>query len=187
MRPQLFTFANQLTLLRLALIPFFVLATRGQQRTLALGLFVAAVVSDGLDGLLARVLNQRTPLGAYLDPIADKLLLSTAFVLLAFQNAMDWRLTILVLGRDVLILTIAGVIILATGFRPFPPSLYGKACTVAESATVLAVLLGLAFPRGWLVTAKTFLFWLTAALVVTSGLHYAYRIGKMLPELPNKS
>ena len=186
MRLPLFTLANQLTLLRLALIPFFVLAVLEQQPLLALGLFVAAVVSDALDGLLARVLNQRTALGAYLDPIADKLLLSTAFVVLAFQGSMPWKLTILVLGRDILILTIAGVILLATGFRPFPPSVYGKACTVVESATVLAVLLADVRSAASLATAKNLLFWLTAALVVMSGLNYVYRIGKMLPELPSK-
>lgn len=186
MRLQLFTLANQLTLLRLALIPFFALATLGQEPTWALGLFVAAAVSDALDGLLARLLDQRTPLGAYLDPIADKLLLSTAFLVLAFRGAVPWPLTILVLGRDVLIVVIAGVILLATGFRPFPPTPYGKACTFAETATVLAVLLGGVFAATWLVSASNFFFWLTATLVVVSGLHYAYRVGKMLSELPGK-
>lgn len=186
MRAQLFTLANQLTLLRLVLIPFFVLAVLGEQHRLALGLFVAAGVSDSLDGLLARVLNQRTAFGAYLDPIADKLLLSTAFVVLAFQGSVPWTLTILVLGRDVLIVVIAGVIVLATGFRPFPPSIYGKACTVAESAAVLAVVLGNVFLWAWLAPARNFFFWLTAALVVVSGLQYAYHVGKTLSQLPSK-
>lgn len=187
MRLQLFTLANQLTLVRLALLPFFVLAVLDREHALALGLFLAAGASDALDGLLARVLDQRTALGAYLDPIADKLLLSTAFVVLAFQGAVPWPLAILVLGRDILIVSIAGVILLATGFRPFPPSIYGKACTVAETATVLAVLLSGVVSAAWLAWARGLFFWLTAALVVLSGLNYAYRIGRMLPQLPSKS
>lgn len=184
MRLPLFTFANQLTFLRLAVIPFFALAILGERRLLALGLFIAAGVSDALDGLLARMMNQRTTFGAYFDPIADKLLLSTAFVVLAFQGMLPWTLAILVLGRDILIVVIAGVIILATGYCPFPPSRFGKACTVAETATILAVLLGGVFSPAWLPAARNFFFWLTAALVIVSGVHYALRIGKTVPELP---
>ncbi|MFQ5817339.1 MAG: CDP-alcohol phosphatidyltransferase family protein [Terriglobia bacterium] len=187
MRRPLFTLANQLTLLRLALIPFFVLAVVEQRHALALGLFVAAAVSDTLDGLLARVLNQRTALGAYLDPITDKLLLSAAFVALAFQGIVPWPLSILVLSRDILILTTAVAILLATGFRPFRPSIYGKACTVAETVTVLVVLVDSEFSWAWLASNKNLFFWLTATLVVVSGLNYGYRVGKLLPDLPSKS
>ena len=83
-------------------------------------------MSDGLDGLLARSLNQKTPLGAYLDPIADKLLLSSSYFVLALKGKIGWWLAILVLGRDVLILVACAVILLTVGYRPFPPSIWGK-------------------------------------------------------------
>ncbi len=92
-------------------------------------MLVLAGLSDGIDGLLARQLNQRSSLGAYLDPIADKLLLSSSFVILAFKKEIAWWLTIIVLSRDVLILVVAVVIILIWGYRPFPPSLLGKMTT----------------------------------------------------------
>jgi cardiolipin synthase len=104
---KLFTFANQLTFLRLGLIPFFVLAVLGRHFGWALGLLLAAAVSDFFDGLLARWLKQRSALGATLDPIADKLLLSTSFVVLAISGAIPWWITILVLSRDVLIFGVA--------------------------------------------------------------------------------
>lgn len=187
MRPHFLTLANQLTLLRLALIPFLVLAVLAGRYRLALGLFIAAGLSDALDGLLARLLDERTAFGTYLDPIADKLLLSTSFVVLALQARLPWSLTIVVLSRDVLIVVIAGVILLATGFRSFPPSIYGKACTMMEIVTVLIVLLYNVFAAAWLVPVRNLLFWLTATLVVVSGTHYAYRMGKLLSELPPKS
>lgn len=187
MRAHFFTLANQLTLLRLALIPFFVLAILEGNRALALGLFVAAGISDALDGLLARLLDQRTAFGAYFDPIADKLLLSSAFVILALEGLLPWTLAILVVGRDVLIVMIAGVIILATGYRPFPPSRLGKACTVVETATVFAVLVANVFLPRWLLGIRDFLFWLTAALVLASGVQYALRVGKMMPDLHAKN
>src|SRR5882762_6801629 len=87
----------------------------------ALLVLIVSGLSDGVDGLLARSLNQRSALGAYLDPIADKLLLSSSFVLLAFKKQLAWWLTILVFSRDVLILIVAVVILLTSGYRPFPP------------------------------------------------------------------
>ncbi|MBI4466281.1 MAG: CDP-alcohol phosphatidyltransferase family protein [Acidobacteria bacterium] len=186
MSSQIFTLANQLTLLRLALIPFFALAVLDGNYPWALGLLLAAGVSDALDGVLARSLRQRTFLGAYMDPIADKLLLSTAFVVLAIRGNIPWTLSILVLGRDVLIVAIALVIMLAAGFRPFPPSHYGKACTATQVLTVIVVVLVEVVPHGTLAWSKGLLLWLAAITTVLSGLHYALRTGKMLPEIPSK-
>lgn len=185
MKQRIFTLANQLTLLRLALIPFFVLAIRGGQYGWALALLVVAGASDSLDGLLARWLKQRTPLGAYLDPIADKLLLSTAFVVLATQGMVPWTLSILVLSRDVLIIAIAAVIIIGAGFRPFAPSVYGKACTTTQVVTVIVVVGFNVMPHEVLEWLRGLLLWLTAAITLLSGVHYAYRTGKMLPEIPS--
>lgn len=187
MKRQIFTLANQLTLFRLALIPFLALAIHKGRYGWALGLLLAAGLSDTLDGVLARWLKQRTPLGAYLDPIADKLLLSTLFVVLATRALVPWALAILVLGRDVLIVAIGLVVILGAGYRPFAPSLYGKACTTTQVVTVVAVVLVQVMPHGALLWAKNLLLWLTAALTVLSGVHYAYRMGKVLPEIPPKS
>ncbi len=179
MKSQLFTWANQFTLLRLGLIPFFAVAVLEGRYAWALTLLVVAGASDALDGLLARWLKQRTALGAYLDPITDKLLLSTAFVVLAVRGDIPWTLSVLVLGRDVLMVVVAGVIVVAAGFRPFPPSIYGKGCTAVQMLTVLAVVLGRVWPPAevlWRV-----LLWLTAALTVLTGVHYAYQTGKVLP------
>ena len=185
MTSQFFTLANQLTLLRLALIPFFAVAVLGRRYDWALALLLAAGVSDALDGILARSLRQHTALGAYLDPIADKLLLSTGFVVLAIRGDVPWTLAILVLGRDVVIVAIALVLVLAAGLRPFP-SLYGKACTSAQVLAVIAVVAVQVIPGAALVWTKDLLLWLTAALTVLSGVHYAWRVGKMLPDIPSK-
>jgi cardiolipin synthase len=181
MKQPIFTYANQLTLLRLLLIPFFAVAILGGHYGWGLGLLVGAGLSDFLDGLLARRLEQRTPLGAILDPIADKLLLSTAFVVLAVGGAVPWWLSILVLGRDFLILAIALAIVLEAGFRSFRPSLYGKACTTVQIVTVFVVVLLAVVPTAGLSWIKDVLLWLTAALTVVSGLHYAYRTSKLVP------
>jgi len=187
MTGQIFTLANQLTLLRLALIPFFAVAVLNGRYDWGLALLLAAGISDALDGILARSLRQRTSLGAYLDPIADKLLLSTAFVVLAVKSDLPWTLAILVLGRDILIIAIAGVIVVGAGFRPMPPSVYGKACTLAQVLTVIVVVFVQVEPRPAFLWLKNLLLWLTAVMTVLSGLHYALRIGKMLPEIPSKS
>ena len=186
MRAQIFTLANQFTILRLALVPFFVLAVLDGRYGWALALLVIAGLSDFLDGLLARWLKQRTPLGSYLDPIADKLLLSTSFVVLAVAQNVPWTLTILVLSRDLLIVAVALVIIIGAGFRPFPPSFLGKACTTAQIVAVFVVVLEEVAPRDWLALLKVVLLWTTAALTVLSGFHYAYRTGKMLPGIHGK-
>ena len=90
-------------------------------------------MSDALDGLLARTLNQKTALGAYLDPIADKLLMSSSYFVLALKGKIGWWLAILVLGRDVLLLVACAVILLTVGYRPFPPSIWGKADDVLRN------------------------------------------------------
>jgi len=95
---------------------------------------------------LAPALNQRSALGAYLDPIADKLLLSSSFLILAFKKQLAWWLTIIVLSRDVLILIVAVVILLVSGYRPFPPSIYGKSTTATQIVLVFTVFSRLHIP-----------------------------------------
>ncbi len=117
MATRILTVPNQLTFLRLGFLPFFIIMIFYQHYTWALGILLIAGMTDGLDGLLARTLNQKTSLGAYLDPIADKLLLSSSFVALALEGQIRWWLTILVLGRDILILITAAVILATIGYR----------------------------------------------------------------------
>ncbi|HWW50666.1 MAG TPA: CDP-alcohol phosphatidyltransferase family protein [Verrucomicrobiae bacterium] len=177
---RILTVPNQLTFLRLAFLPFFVIAIHYERYALALGILLLAGVSDGLDGWLARGLNQKTPLGAYLDPIADKLLLSSSYFVLALNGRIDWWLTILVLGRDVLILIACAAILLTVGYRPFPPSFWGKATTFVEILWIVAVLVtavrGVDLPRG----VREVCGFLVAALVMISGLHYSVVVAGQL-------
>ena len=126
MKNQFWTAPNQITLLRLIFIPFVIITVFDGQWPWALGLLVAAALSDALDGLLARVLHQQTMLGQYLDPIADKLLLSSLFLVLSFVKKIPWKYTILVFSRDLCIVATAVVLYATVGFRDFRPSIYGK-------------------------------------------------------------
>src|ERR1700752_7611 len=136
MKGRILTVPNQITLLRLGFLPIFLSLISYEHYRWALLVLVIAGLSDLFDGWLARRLNQRSSLGAYLDPIADKLLLSSSFVILAFKQKIAWWLTIIVLSRDVLILIVAIVIILISGYRPFPPSILGKMTTLFEIVLV---------------------------------------------------
>jgi cardiolipin synthase (CMP-forming) len=180
MKSRILTVPNQLTFLRLAFLPFFIMAIHYEQFGVALAILVAAGVSDGLDGWLARSLNQKTALGAYLDPIADKLLLSSSYFVLALEKKIPWWLTILVLGRDVLILAAGAVILLAVGYRPFPPSIWGKATTLFEIALIVLVIVLEIWESPALWAALKYGSYLVAALVVISGLHYAIVVAARL-------
>jgi cardiolipin synthase len=180
MKSPIFTVPNQLTFLRLAFLPFFIIAIKYENYRVALAILVLAGLSDGLDGLLARGLNQRTPLGAYLDPIADKLLMSSSFFALALKGRIAWWLAILVLGRDVLLLVACATILITVGYRPFPPSIWGKAATLCEIFLIVLVLL-LAFWNShvlWL--ARMACAYSVAVLVIISGLHYSITVSRQL-------
>ncbi len=137
----IWTVPNEITFLRLGFLPLFIILIHSEYYKWALAVLILAGLTDGIDGLLARRLNQKSSLGAILDPIADKLLLSSSFFVLALKGKLHWWLTILVLSRDVLILTIAAVIIVVAGYRPFPPSLFGKFTTTSQIVLVFAVVL----------------------------------------------
>src|SRR5580692_12569590 len=140
MPSRILTVPNQLTFLRLAFLPFFIMAIHYERFNWALAILIVAGLSDALDGLLARGLNQKTPLGAYLDPIADKLLLSSSYLILALKGKIAWWLAIMVLGRDVLLLAACAVILITVGYRPFPPSIWGKATTFFEILLIVLIL-----------------------------------------------
>ena len=142
--------------------------------TLAFVLFIAAGLTDALDGTLARWLKQRSVLGHYLDPVADKLLLSTIFLVLMHEGLIPTRVTVLVFGRDVGILLVAAILYAAVGRREFTPSIFGKANTVAQVGTVALVLLNQITAARWVGYARVLGLDATMVLTVVSGLHYAW-------------
>ena len=181
---QLLTPANQLTILRMAFIPAFVILVVYNQLGWAFLIFLLAGITDGLDGLIARLLHQKTTLGALLDPIADKLLLTSSFVILSVKdlglsNILPLWLTITVISRDIFLVTSALIIMLSTGHRNFPPSFYGKASTLIQLVTVTFVLFlnYKSYTTQWLLL----LYILTGAITIISGIHYIYRVRKILP------
>lgn len=178
MPPRVLTTANQITILRLAFVPVFAILVVGRHDVGALSVMAAAAFSDILDGTVARVFRQVSPLGVALDPIADKILLSTAFVTLAYRGGLPWWLTIMVLSRDAGMLITALLIILVAGYRPFYPTALGKASTVVQSITIFAALCHLArVPWVTWPVVETFIF-LAAAITVGSGLHYLVVVQK---------
>src|SRR6516165_997079 len=180
MKGRIWTVPNQITLLRLGFIPIFLILISYEHYRWALLILIVAGLTDGIDGLLARKLNQKSALGAYLDPIADKLLLSSSFVILAMAKKVAWWLTWMVLSRDVLLLVVAAVIIIVQGYRPFPPSLLGKATTLFEITLVCLVIFAAAYPNDRAPSLIQYLSFLVAACVVVSGFHYAFTVARRL-------
>ena len=145
---------NLLTLLRICLAPFLVAAILEGHYKLSFALFVAAGLTDALDGTMARLLKQRSVLGQYLDPVADKLLLSALFLVLLYKGLMPVTVTVLVFGRDVGILLVAALLYAAVGRREFHPSIFGKANTIAQICAVAAVLLHHLTDAYWVVICR---------------------------------
>ena len=170
---QILTAPNQLTLLRMIFLPFIVINIVKHDFKWALALFILAGMSDGLDGLLARTLHQQTLLGQYLDPIADKLLMSTMFLVLSIEGMIPWKYTVVVFSRDVSILLISGVLFMIAGLRDFRPSIFGKANTFAQVAAIFFVLLLLVEPLRWVWIARTIFLKATFIFTIVSAVHYA--------------
>jgi cardiolipin synthase len=176
MSAPIFNLANQLTLLRMGLAPLLVILVLSRQMRWALAVFVIAGITDLLDGLIARLGHQQTTLGAMLDPVADKVLLTSTFVALTWGSNLHvtipvW-LTVTTLSRDAIILTGVAIVNLTMGRRVFYPSLLGKLTTASQLITVGVVLLLNAFT----LTAPglVWLFGLTLVLTVGSALHYLF-------------
>jgi cardiolipin synthase (CMP-forming) len=177
---QLLTFPNQLTLLRMSFLPFIVIKLVDGRYAVALTLFVLAGMSDGLDGLLARALKQQTVLGQYLDPIADKMLLSTVFLVLSILHKIPWKYTVVVFSRDISILAASTVLFAIAGLRDFRPSVFGKANTFAQVAAVFFVLLLQIRPERWVDIARLTFLHATFTFTIISAIHYVYLVGKRL-------
>ena len=169
---------NLLTLARICLAPVLVSAVVERQWTLSFWLFAVAGLTDALDGLLARLLKQRTTLGAYLDPVADKLLLSTLFLVLTLEKMIPAWITALVFGRDVAILAVAALLYASVGRREFKPSLFGKANTLAQITAVAVVLLEQVYSPIWVVHLRTLALDAAVTLTIASGLHYAWTVSR---------
>ena len=158
-------------------LPFIIIKLLDGHYRGALLLFFLAGVSDGLDGLLARRLGQQTVLGQYLDPIADKMLLSTVFLVLSIVRKIPWKFTVLVFSRDICILLVSGVLYTIAGLRDFRPSIFGKANTLAQLAAVVFVMLFEVTHAKWAWTARTEFLRATFILTIVSALHYVYLVG----------
>ncbi|HET9481915.1 MAG TPA: CDP-alcohol phosphatidyltransferase family protein [Candidatus Polarisedimenticolia bacterium] len=179
------TLANVLTILRMVVIPFFIVSVGYSRSGWALILFIAAGVTDLLDGLIARIWKQQTQVGAILDPMADKLLLTAAFVMLSLpdnpkvfphlvlSNHIPIFVVIITISRDVFISLISMVMYMTLGQTKFPPSLMGKLTTTIQILTVAVLLLGNYLQRELTVLAPT-LVWASLAMTVASGFHYIY-------------
>ena len=191
------TFANQLTFLRLVAIPFFIIAVLTNRPGIALALFVAAAVTDWFDGLIARFLKQTTALGAFFDPVADKLLLVSGFICLTIpdhpklipdfeaENHVPVQLTILTLSRDIFIVTTSIILYLVYGITRFPPTIWGKITTCAEMVTIALYLYE--NTRGETEDRLVWAAGITLALIVGSGFHYIYRCSHMIREAQESS
>jgi cardiolipin synthase (CMP-forming) len=173
---QLRSAPNLLTLLRLIFVPLVVVEIQQQNYAWALAIFVAAGITDGLDGLLARVLKQKTTLGQYLDPIADKLLLSTMFLMLSIAHMIRWPITIMVFSRDIIILIICTLLYATGTMKVFRPSLFGKANTAVQILSVFLALVHQISSTEWTRLAKLWSLRATMALTIISGVHYVLRL-----------
>ena len=177
------TLANQLTLLRIILIPAFVLLVIYGRLGAALVVFVIAGVTDALDGLIARLAGQGTSIGAWLDPMADKLLLISTFVVLtvpsiAMTNHLPLWLTITVISRDIVIVGVVAIVNLAVGPRTFRPSLLGKAATATFIATSVVVMyFNYREEPSPLIDLGI---WLSLALTLASAADYFLRLRKLI-------
>lgn len=177
---QILTAPNQLTLLRMIFVPFIVIHLVEGRYLWALVVFVVAGFSDGLDGLLARTLHQQTLLGQYLDPIADKLLLSTMFLVLSILHKIPWKYAVVVFSRDISILAASAVLFAIAGLRNFSPSIFGKANTFSQISAVFFVLLLEVRPARWIWIARTQFLRATFLFTIVSALHYVILVQQRL-------
>ncbi len=191
MSSRIVTVPNLLTVFRMVLIPVFVSLLFYQRFVLALAVFFLAGVTDGLDGLLARRFNQKSQLGTILDPIADKLMLVTAFVVLSMRSIypqpvpshlpIPFWVTVAVISRDVFILVGAAAINIVTGFRGFRPSMLGKINTVIQITAIGIIMFAASVPYGtgyYLPTLYATVF----GFAILSGAHYVFFVSKLVNE-----
>ena len=193
MPSNILTIPNLLTFLRMALIPIFAITLFYGHSAWALLIFFVAGASDGVDGFVARRFNQESELGTILDPIADKLLMTTAFIILTLPNVfppirhlpVPFWVTASVIGRDVLITASAIAIFIITDFRGFKPSWLGKLSTLVQVTAVALILLAAIFPvlNIYLPTVYT----TVVAIAAFSGVHYIFHVARLMNEQPKQT
>ncbi|MEN6534898.1 MAG: CDP-alcohol phosphatidyltransferase family protein [Bryobacteraceae bacterium] len=171
---------NLLTAARILLTPFAAASIVAGEQRQALLLLAVASSTDGFDGWLARRFDWGTRLGTYLDPVADKLLLTTVYVSLWVAGLAPSWLVAIILGRDILILAFTGTVMALTRLRDFRPSIWGKISTTFQILAALALLITWAFPGAGLAGVSKLLISLAAAATVWSGLHYAWIAWRMV-------
>ncbi len=182
LKNEFWTTPNQLTLLRLFFIPFINICVMERRYHTALILMVVAGLSDGLDGLAARLLHQQTKLGEYLDPIADKLLLSSLFLVMSSSRMIPWRYTVMVFSRDLGIL-ILSALLYTVGLRDFRPGIFGKINTACQIAAVFFVLLAKVFGHEWVWMTRQVLLYAVFAFTLASAIQYVFLTGHRLKKL----
>lgn len=189
MSEPVFTVANQLTMVRMALVPVFVLLVLSREFAWALVVFVVAGLTDALDGWVARHTHQSTRLGQMLDPVADKLLAGSSYVLLTWSSGVSCRLpqwlTVTLLFRDAMLVVAVVIVNLTVGPRVFPPSRLGKVSSAANVTTGAAVLAANA--AGECPSGLNWLYMATLALLVASTAHYVHQASEKPPQrLPGR-
>jgi cardiolipin synthase (CMP-forming) len=173
--PRWFNLANLFTLLRLILVPYVIGAILDGRHGRALELFFVAALTDVIDGTLARSYGLGTEVGAYLDPIADKCLLSGIFLALGATGAVPWWFVAVVFGRDIYILLAVVAVMALTKVRKFPPSRWGKISTFVQIATAVAWLVENIWPVPVLYAISSAMLWVCAGFTLWSGIHYTLR------------
>jgi len=196
MSSRVLTLPNILTVIRMVLIPVFISLLFYQRFAWALAVFICAGVTDMLDGLLARRFNQKSQLGTILDPIADKLLLVAAFIVLSLPGIyvqprprhlpIPFWVTAAVLSRDIFIIVGAWAINIVTGFRGFRPSWLGKTNTAVQILAIAVVLFAARIPHlsGYLLPTT---YVIVFAFTVLSGFHYIFFVSRLLGERQNNN
>jgi len=175
---------NLLTLLRLFILPFLVIEILDADWPVAFSLFALAGLTDALDGLMARWLSQKTTLGQYLDPIADKLLLSTLFIVLTHANLIPRYVTVLVFSRDLGILLISTLLFATGTLRDFRPSLLGKFNTLVQIIGLVSVLLAKLWSAAWLSAFTGGVLRVIAILAPISAAQYAWIVFRRINSDP---
>lgn len=160
------TLANKITILRIVAIPALVIGLFERQREWVIGILAFSMITDLLDGLAARLRGERTKLGAFLDPMADKLLLTAAFMSLTVLGDFDVWVFVVIFSRDLLIVLGWIVIYILTGASHITPRPLGKTTTAVQMTTALAVILGFGDP------IKSGLIWAAVVFTVISAIDY---------------
>jgi cardiolipin synthase (CMP-forming) len=173
--PRWLNIANIFTLVRLVLVPFIVKDILDGRHLHALQLFAVAAATDLLDGASARHFKLATQAGAYLDPIADKCLLSGVYLAFAAARIVPWWLVAVIFGRDLCILIGVAIVMLFTPVRRFPPSVWGKLSTFVQIVTAVLWMGRNALEIRLLETLSSAMIWPCAAMTLWSGLHYTWR------------